>query len=73
MVSLWGRRRVEWRFLPSVGRSGGIIILWDPQVLELKDSSIGCSSVFQCVVDLSRYTIILFGVSLEFMVLIMTG
>ena len=45
VVSLWGRRRVEWRFLPSVGRSGGIIILWDSQVLELEDSSIGCFSV----------------------------
>jgi len=40
VVSLWGRRPVEWIQLPSVGRSGGIIILWDPQILELLDSCI---------------------------------
>ena len=45
VVNLWGRRRVEWRFLPSVGRSGGIIVLWDPQVLEIEDSRVGCFSV----------------------------
>ena len=45
VVSLWGRRTVERRFLPSVGRSGGIIILWDPQVLELVDSRVGCFSM----------------------------
>jgi len=27
VVSLWGRRHVQWLFLPSVGRSGGIIII----------------------------------------------
>ena len=45
VVSLWGRRRVEWRFLPSEGRSGGIIIMWDPQVFELEESRIGGFSV----------------------------
>ena len=45
VVSLRGRRRVEWRYLPSVGRSGGIIVLWDPQVLEIEDSKVGCFSV----------------------------
>jgi len=45
VVSLWGRRRVQWLFLPSVGRSGGIIIMWDPQVLEIEDSRIGRFSV----------------------------
>ena len=37
-ISLWGRRPVEWIHLPSVGHSGGIIILWDPQILEFADS-----------------------------------
>ena len=45
-ISLWGRRPVEWIHLASVGCSGGIIILWDPQVLELVDSCIGSFYVF---------------------------
>ena len=45
VVSLWGCRQVQWLFLPSVGRSGGIIIMWDPQVLEIEDSCIGSFSV----------------------------
>jgi len=44
-ISLWGRRPVEWIHLPLLGRSGGIIILWDPQILELVDSCIGSFSV----------------------------
>jgi len=45
VVSLSGQHRVQWLFLPSVGRSGGIIIMWDPQVLEIEDSRIGCFSM----------------------------
>jgi len=44
-IRLWGRRLVEWIHLPLVGRSGGIIILWDPQILELVDSGIGSFSI----------------------------
>jgi len=44
-ISLWGRRPVEWIHLPSVGRSGGIIILWEPLILKLVDSRIGSFSV----------------------------
>jgi len=44
-ISLWGRRPIELLYLPSVGRSGGIIVIWDPQVLELDDSRIGSFSV----------------------------
>jgi len=44
-ISLWGRRPIEWLYLPSVGRSGGIIVIWDPQVWELDDSRIGSFSV----------------------------
>jgi len=29
--SLWGRRFVDWVVLPSVVRSGGIVIIWDDQ------------------------------------------
>ena len=44
-ISLWGRRPVEWIHLPSVGCSGGIIILWDPLILELVNSRIGSFAV----------------------------
>ena len=36
---------IGWLYLPSVGRSGGIIVIWDPQVLELGESRIGSFSV----------------------------
>jgi len=44
-INMWGRRPVEWIHLPSVDRSEGIIILQDPQILELVDSCIGSFSV----------------------------
>jgi len=34
-ISLWGRRSVDWVVLPSMDHSGGIVIIWDDQVLEL--------------------------------------
>jgi len=40
-VRLWGRRPMKWLFLVSVGRSGGIVTIWDPQTVELLDSKIG--------------------------------
>ena len=27
--SIWGTRFKEWAFLPSIGRSGGILMIWD--------------------------------------------
>ena len=36
-ISRWGRRSVDWMVLPSVGRSGGIVIIWDDQALESID------------------------------------
>jgi len=53
-ISLWGRRPIEWLYLPSVGRSRGIIVIWDPQVLELGESRIGSFPVcsrFQSLED----------------------
>jgi len=44
ILSLWSRRQVKWIFLPSVGRSGGIIIVLDTQVFELVDSRVGLYS-----------------------------
>jgi len=36
---------LEWLYLLSIGHLGGIIIIWDPQLLELVDSCIGLFSV----------------------------
>jgi len=44
-ISLWGHRPAKLIHLPSVGRSGGIIIRWDPLILELLDSRIRSFSV----------------------------
>ena len=44
-IKLWGRRQREWLYLPSVGRLGGIIVIWYPQVLELPDSHIRSFSI----------------------------
>jgi len=44
-ISLWGWHPVKWLYLPSVGHSRGIIVIWDPQVLELAESRIGLFSV----------------------------
>ena len=41
ILSLWSRCQVKWLFLPSIGRSLGIIIIFDFQVFELVDYRIG--------------------------------
>ena len=41
VLNLWGRRQVKWVYLPSSGRSGGIVILLDPEAFELLDSRTG--------------------------------
>ena len=45
-IRLWGRRPVDWIFLPSIGRSEGIIVIWNTQVLELVDPKIGSYTVY---------------------------
>jgi len=44
-ISLWGRRFVDWVVLLPVGRSGGIVIIWDDQALELIDSKVGMYAI----------------------------
>jgi len=36
---------MDWLALPSVGRSGGIIVIWDDQIVELVDSKVGTYAV----------------------------
>ncbi|KAF1877873.1 hypothetical protein Lal_00038182 [Lupinus albus] len=40
-VSLWGNNECEWDFIPSVGRSGGILSIWDKNKFQKVNSYIG--------------------------------
>ena len=39
--SIWGNRYVAWEVLNAVNTAGGVHLLWDKQVLELIDSTVG--------------------------------
>ena len=43
--SLWKSRFKEWLLLPSVGRAGGILIIWDVRSVRVIDSLVGEFSV----------------------------
>ncbi|XP_073291110.1 uncharacterized protein [Primulina huaijiensis] len=45
VASMWKSRFVDWVCLPSNGRSGGILVLWDPRVVGVTDNLIGEFSV----------------------------
>ncbi len=38
--SLWGNSFVDWEFLPAVGSTGGVLIMWDNHVVEKLNSVI---------------------------------
>ncbi|XP_073311016.1 uncharacterized protein [Primulina huaijiensis] len=42
---MWKSRFVEWVCLPSDGRSGGIIVMWDPRLVVVRSNLIGEFSV----------------------------
>ena len=46
VFDLWGRRSMDWLALPFVGRSGGIIVIWDNQIVKLVDSKVGTYAVY---------------------------
>ena len=43
--NLWKSRFKEWLLLPSVGRAGGILVIWDVRSVRVIDSLIGEFSV----------------------------
>lgn len=43
--TLWWAIFVEWILLPAVGRFGGILMMWDPRVVVVRDNMIGDLSV----------------------------
>ena len=51
VASIWRSRFKEWVLLPSIGRSGGILIIWDVRSLKIKESLVGEFSVSVLVED----------------------
>ena len=41
ILQVWGQKEVQWLNFPAYGRSGGMLLLWDPQVCMLEDSLSG--------------------------------
>lgn len=42
---VWGLRPCEWLMLPSWGASGGILLIWDPNKVDVLDHDIGAYSI----------------------------
>ena len=52
--SLWGGQHVDSSNLGSCGASGGILLMWDTQLVDKVEEAVGCFSVsckFKNVVD----------------------
>ena len=45
VASIWSSRFKEWVVLPTIGRSGGIVIIWDIRSVKIKESLLGDFSV----------------------------
>ena len=41
VVSIWRSRFKEWVVLPTVRRSGGILVMWDVRTLKIKEALVG--------------------------------
>ena len=46
--SLWGNSFVDWEMLPVTGTAGGVLLLWDRQVLKKLDSVV-CQFSVSCL------------------------
>ena len=47
--SVWRSRFKEWLLLPSFGRSGGILLMWDTRRIKVIDNLIGDFSISICI------------------------
>ena len=52
--SIWRSRFKDWVVLPSIGRSGGIVVLWDVRTVKIKEALVGEFSVSVLVEDKSK-------------------
>ena len=39
--SLWGGQHVDWSYLGSCGASGGVLLIWDTQVVNKLEEAMG--------------------------------
>ena len=51
VASIWISRFKEWVFLLAIGRSGGILVMWDVRTLKIKEALLGDFSVSVLVED----------------------
>ena len=51
VASIWRSRFKEWVVLPSIGRSGGVLIVWDVRSVKIKESVVGEFSISVSVED----------------------
>ena len=49
--SVWRSRFKDWVVLPSIGRSGGILLMWDVRTVKIKEALVGEFSVSVLVGD----------------------
>lgn len=42
---IWGSKACEWRALDSIGRSGGILCIWNPNVVSIQSDILGVYSI----------------------------
>ena len=45
ICSLWGGQHVDWSYLGSCGASGGVLVMWDTQVVNKMEEAAGRFSV----------------------------
>ena len=45
VASVWRSRFKEWLLLPSIGRSGGILMMWDTRRVKITENLIGDFSI----------------------------
>ena len=54
VASIWRSRFKEWVVLPALGRSGGILVMWDVRTVTIKEALVGEFSVSVLVGDETR-------------------
>ena len=54
VASIWRSRFKEWVVLPSIDRSGGILVMWDVRTVTIKETLVGDFSVSVLVGDETR-------------------
>ena len=61
ICSLWGGHHVDWSYLGSCGAFGGVLMMWDTQVVNKMEEAIGRFSVsckFTSVSDQFRHLLV---------------